>query len=237
MSEEDDLLPLSALEHFVFCARQCALIHIEQSWRESQATVEGRHLHDRAHDSGTEVRGDVRIARGLRLRSLKLGLSGMADVVEFHFCVETPDPMSNIRSGVSQSGVRLDGVTGLWQPFPVEYKRGRLRHERGYEVQLCAQAICLEEMLGCCIPAGALFYGKTARRMQVAFDDKLRSETEAAAARLHELLTRKETPAPTYIKKKCAECSLHDLCMPEAAGSRRSARAYLSRFASEGQEP
>jgi CRISPR-associated exonuclease Cas4 len=163
MYNEDDLLPISALQHLLFCERRAALIYVESLWNENRFTVEGHHLHDRAHDSETEVRGNVRIARGLMLRSLRLGLSGKADVVEFHL---VSDDNSN--------GTKLEGIQGLWTPFPVEYKRGRLRHEREFEVQLCAQALCLEEMLNVPIPSGALYYGKTARRLEVAFDESLR---------------------------------------------------------------
>jgi CRISPR-associated exonuclease Cas4 len=215
---EDDLLPLSALEHLVFCERQCALIHIEQLWDESAATVEGHHLHDSAHDVGTDSRGDVRIARGLMLRSLRLGLSGKTDVVEFHLV-----PVGEA------GGAKLGGVDGLWRPFPVEYKRGRRRQERSYEVQVCAQALCLEEMLGVTVSEGALFYGKTARRQAVVFDEGLRKETEKAAERLHELFRRRVTPKPVYVMNKCRQCSLVDVCLPKQAGSSRSVSAYLKR--------
>jgi len=137
---EDDLIPISALQHFVFCERQCALIHIEQAWTENRLTAEGRLLHERVHDQGGESRAGVRIERGLPLRSLRLGLVGVADVVEFH-------PLSE----------------GGWRPFPVEYKRGKPKRNACDEIQVCAQALCLEEMLGVRIPAGALFYGKTHR--------------------------------------------------------------------------
>jgi CRISPR-associated exonuclease Cas4 len=215
---EDDLLPLSALEHLVFCERQCALIHIEQLWDESAATVEGHHLHDSAHDVGTDSRGDVRIARGLMLRSLRLGLSGKSDVVEFH---QMPEGEAG--------GAKLEGVDGLWRPFPVEYKRGRKRAERSYEVQVCAQALCLEEMLGVSVREGALFYGKTARRQAVVFDDSLREETEKAAERLHELFRLRSTPKAVYVKNKCRQCSLVDVCLPKQTGASRSVSQWLAR--------
>jgi CRISPR-associated exonuclease Cas4 len=213
---EDDLLPLSALEHLVFCERQCALIHIEQLWDENQATAEGQHLHERAHDAGTESRGDVRISRGLMMRSLRLGLSGRADVVEF----------CRLPSG-SSLGTQLDGATGHWRPYPVEYKRGRLRHERSYEVQLCAQALCLEEMLGVAVPAGALFYGKSASRQVIAFGEDLRSLTETAAARLQELFRQGKTPIAEYAQGKCGECSLLDVCLPKVIAGRVGALKYV----------
>jgi CRISPR-associated exonuclease Cas4 len=130
---EDELLPISALQHLAFCERQWALIHLEGAWAENQLTAEGRVMHDRAHEPGTESRGDIRISRGLRLRSLRLGLSGIADVVEFHRCGRPDDA----------DGIRLLGVSGSWAPFPVEYKRGRPKSGPFDEIQLCAQALCL----------------------------------------------------------------------------------------------
>jgi CRISPR-associated exonuclease Cas4 len=214
MYDEDGLLQRSALQHLVFCERQCALIHIEQLWADNRFTVEGEHLHDRVHEAGAESRGDVRIARGLALRSLRLGLSGIADVVEFH--------------RVTEEGVRLPDVAGLWKPFPIEYKRGRPKREHCDEVQLCAQAICLEEMLQVQVPDGALFYGATRHRFDVTLDDTLRRETEVAAARLHELISRQVTPMAVR-EPKCDRCSLFELCMPQALSGGRSAQQYLQR--------
>lgn len=218
--DEDYLLPLSRLSDLVFCERRAALHLVEGLWNDNPFTVEGRILHERSHDARTESRGDTRIARGLLLRSLRLGLSGKADVVEFH----------RLPPGES-GGIQLDGVEGCWQPYPVEYKRGRLRPERSYEVQLCAQALCLEEMLGVWVSAGALFYGKTARRQVVVFDQVLRRQTEEAAARLHELFKQGRTPDAVYVKNKCQQCSLFDLCLPRQAASSRSVGAYLARMA------
>jgi CRISPR-associated exonuclease Cas4 len=220
---EDELLPLSALEHLVFCERQCALIHVEQQWQEDVATIEGKHLHDSAHDVGTESRGNLRIARGLALRSLQLGLSGKTDVVEFHQ-LSAGEPES--------SGVVLPGVSGRWRPYPVEYKRGRRRDELSYKVQVCAQALCLEEMLGVTVPEGALFYGKTARRQVVVFDEALRRTIAAAAERLHELFRQGKTPDAVYVKNKCRQCSLLDICLPRQVASPRNVDAYLARMAS-----
>ena len=187
---EDDLLPLSALQHLLYCERQCALIHVEQVWSENRFTAEGRLAHDRVHSAGHETRGDVRIARDLSLRSLRLGLIGKADVVEFH------------------------GAT----PYPVEHKRGHSKTNRCDEVQVCAQALCLEEMLGKPVPEGALFYGEPRRRTLVTFDPALRTETEEAAARLHRLLESGLTPPAVYDKAKCERCSLLDRCKPKATG-------------------
>ncbi len=178
MMDENDLLPLSALQHLMFCERQCALIHLEQAWAENRYTAEGRAMHDRVHESDAEQRGNVRIARGLRIRSLDLGLIGQADVVEFH------------RS-----------ASGGEQPFPVEFKRGRPKPNECDEIQLCAQALCLEEMLGVTVPEGAIFYGKPRRRYPVTFNPSLRSLTQQTAGRLHQLVADGVTPPAVYEKK------------------------------------
>jgi len=150
----------------------------------------------------------------------------MADVLEFHR--ERESGPSQHDPGGLPLALALDGVKGLWKPFPVEYKAGRLRREEGYEVQLCAQALCLEEMLGVAVPAGALFYGKTARRLEIAFDDVLRAETAAAATRLHELVRGGKTPKARY-EKKCDKCSLISLCMPKTTGAQKNVRSYIRR--------
>jgi CRISPR-associated exonuclease Cas4 len=147
----------------------------------------------------------------------------MADVVEFHRVSET---VSGFENGQYPFGARLDGVDGLWRPFPVEYKRGKLREEKEYEVQLCAQAICLEEMLSADVPRGALFYGETNRRLEISFTHDLRKETEAAALRLHQIARLGKTPRARY-SKKCDKCSLISDCLPRAVGARRDVRRYL----------
>ena len=223
MFPEADLLPISALQHLVFCERQWALIHLEGIWEENRLTVEGHFLHERVDESETEVRGDLRIARGLRLRSLRLGLVGRADVVEFQ----------RIPGG---EGVRLPGASGVWQPVPVEYKRGRPKSDRCDEVQLCAQALCLEEMLSVSIPAGALYYGQPHRRQEVILDEALRSETEALVARLHQLWQAGKTP-PAIYEKKCRSCSLISVCLPKATQSRKSTGPYLSQIFAEPTVP
>jgi CRISPR-associated exonuclease Cas4 len=219
---EDDLLPLSALQHLLFCERQAALIHLEQVWAENSLTVEGKHLHERVDIGPGESRGDLRIARGLPLRNLRLGLSGKADAVELH---RVPD---------GEPGARLPDTPGAWRPFPVEYKRGRPKRHRADEVQLCAQALCLEEMLATAVPAGALFYGQTRRRLDIAFDSVLRQETENAAARLHRLFASRITPPPVR-EPKCDQCSLLDICMPGAPAA--SARRYLDRLLRQATQP
>jgi len=214
MYDEDDLVQLSGLQHLVYCERQCALIHIENVWADNALTIQGEHMHEKVHEDGdrTESRGDIRISRGLPLRSLRLGLSGIADVVEFH--------------RVSEGGIRIPDVRGLWKPFPVEYKRGKPKRDRCDEVQVCAQAICLEEMLAVDIPEGALFYGATHHRFDIVFDAVLRSETEHAAIRLHELIRGRKTP-PAVRESKCDRCSLLEICMPQLGAKNRSVGSYL----------
>jgi len=221
MYEEDELLPISALQHLIFCERQWALIHLEQIWAENPLTAEGRILHEQAHEPRPETRVDLRVTRGLRLRSLRLGLTGVADVVEFHR---------------GSAGISLPGLTGLWRPEPIEYKRGRPKPEPCDEIQLCAQALCLEEMLQAEVSAGAIFYGQPRRRHHVDFDSELRRQTEAAAARLHELTRQAVTPQARY-EKKCRSCSLVDQCLPKTTGSRRKVADYLLAAAYEPSGP
>lgn len=222
MFEEEDLLPISALQHLSFCERQWGLIHIECIWNENPLTMEGRHLHNRVDEAETEVRGDIRICRGLRLRSLRLGLIGKADVVEFHKLPKT-----------SQEGMRLDGIDGLWRPIPVEYKRGKPKPDLCDEIQLCAQAICLEEMTGTGVQEGMLFYGVPRRRYEVAFNEMLRQEVEKLSSRLHELSRLGKTPAANY-SKKCRSCSLNDSCMPKITNKgQNKVKEYISEAISE----
>jgi len=239
MYTEDELLPISALQHLAFCERQWALIHLEGVWVENRLTAEGRVLHERAHETETESRGGVRIARGLRLRSLRLGLSGIADVVEFHRLEagkETEaDTEAQSRTGKNAcSTIRLPGLRGLWQPFPVEYKRGRPKKGPFDEIQLCAQALCLEEMLGATIPAAALFYGTPMRRTEVVLSTGLRAETERLAGRLHELTRKGVTPPPVY-EAKCESCSLMPVCMPKKLSEGSGVEGYLASALDEGE--
>ena len=202
--DEDELLPLSGLQHLAFCERQWALIHIERLWAESDRTVEGRHLHDRAHDpSAGETRGDVVTARAVPLASRRLGLVGVADVVEFHL----------VAAGARSGGVSMPGRQGLWTPRPVEYKRGRPKPDDRDQVQVCAQAICLEEMLGVTILSGDLFYGQTRHRCEVVFTEILRHRVQTLAERMHALFQAGVTPPPRS-GAHCKRCSLLDLCLP-----------------------
>ena len=243
---EADLLPISALQHLLFCERQCALIHIEGLWAENWRTVEGSHLHAKAHEGPDETREGVRVVRGLMLQSRRLGLVGKADVVEFHLRDSTaasPATFRLLRDAVRSGAVRQQqpgSVAGGsqqertqdaladWVILPVEYKRGRPKRNDCDRVQLCAQAMCLEEMLGAQVNCGALFYGQRRRRTEVAFDESLRRRTSDAAAQLHALIRAGITPR-VQREPKCDSCSLLSLCLPQATGPRRSAVRFVDR--------
>jgi CRISPR-associated exonuclease Cas4 len=196
---EPDLLPISGLQHLAFCERRWALIHIESIWSENRFTAEGNTLHQRAHSGEIESRPGVLIRRGLLLHSLRLGLTGHADIVEFQ---------------PSSGGVALSGRRGLWTPFPIEYKRSREKAQsQAYYLQLCAQALCLEEMLDVSISEGAVYDGTARRRQSVPFTPELRARTEALAARMHFLFERRSTPLPVFTKG-CKSCSLVEDCHP-----------------------
>ncbi|TBW38404.1 CRISPR-associated protein Cas4 [Siculibacillus lacustris] len=201
---DDDLLPLSALQHMVFCPRQAALIHVERLWAENVYTAEGRILHQSADEPGAKRRRGLRRVTALALRSRRLGVAGVADLVEF-----------------------LPADDGGETALPVEFKRGSPKLHRADEVQLCAQGLALEEMIGRPVPEGALFYGETRRRLRVPFDAELRTETEATAAALRSMVTEGRTPPAVYRADRCRACSLIDLCAPRAGG--RSARTWMER--------
>ena len=199
MYSEENYLLLSGLQHFLFCRRQWALIHIEQQWQENVLTAEGRIMHERAHTEQTEKRGDRLIVRGLRIHSARLGVIGQCDVVEF---VESPQ------------GITITGRNGRFLPYPVEYKRGSSMSNDADRAQLCAQAMCLEEMLSVDIPEGALFYGQTRRREIVAFSEELRDKVTRAFKEMHELYARAYTPK-VKPGAYCKSCSLNELCLPK----------------------
>ncbi len=208
----DELLPLSGIQHFQFCRRQWALIHVERQWQENVLTAEGRLMHQRADNPFlTEVRKGVVTARSMPVASYRLGLNGVCDVVEFT---------------ASSEGVRLPGRDGFYLPKPVEYKHGKEKRDLSDEVQLCAQAMCLEEMLSIPIPEGDLFYGQTRRRVQVAFTDELRSLVQQISDEMHDYFTKGHTPRvkPT---KACRSCSLKDLCLPELQSKVLPASKYV----------
>lgn len=217
MYAEDDLVPLSALQHFVVCSRQCALIHLEQAWLENARTAEGRALHERVDRGGNETRTGIRQVYGVPLRSLVLGIAGRADVVEYH----------------------ADANGGPDRPYPVEHKRGKPKRGDEDRVQLCAQAICLEEMTDVPVPKGALFYGEKRRRMEVVFDDALRDRVKVVAESVHALIRAGVTPPPPD-EAPCAGCSLRPLCRPEAMKRQANAvagwvEARLSEKPSRGE--
>ena len=209
--QEEDFLQLSGLQHFSFCRRQWALIHIEKQWAENYRTVDGALMHERAHDRSLEgSRGDLLIQRGVSVYSAELGVSGQCDVLEY-------------RRGTE--GIPLPNRDGLWQPYPVEYKRGKPKEGDADALQLCGQAMCLEIMLCCDIPEGALYYGETRRRQVVILTPGLRAQVSEMLTEMHELYRRGYTPKvkPT---KSCNACSLKELCLPRLLKS-RSVAAYL----------
>jgi CRISPR-associated exonuclease Cas4 len=213
MYDEEDLLPLSGLQHMAFCERRWALVHLERQWEENLFTAEGRVAHEKAHSGDVESRPGALLRRALPVHSFRLGLSGQCDVVEF-----TP----------GDAGIAMPRRRGLWQPYPIEYKRRAGRHGGdAYLIQLCAQALCLEEMLGCAVPCGALFDSQTRRRLEVPFDAALRAEVAALAERMHALGASGRTPPAEY-QKKCEACSMHEVCLPKVAGA-KGAAAYLRR--------
>lgn len=199
MYEEDDYLMLSGLQHFAYCRRQWAIIHIEQQWAENERTIDGELFHKKAHDAGaTEKRKDVIITRGLHVKSASLGVSGICDVVEFHR---------------SEQGISLFSFEGRWLPYPVEYKRGEPKENNADELQLCAQAMCMEEMLLCDIPCGSLFYGKNRRRTSVEFTNELRGQVKNMLSEMHDLWKKGYTPK-VKPNKGCNACSLKEVCVP-----------------------
>ena len=201
MYPESDYLLLSGLQHLRFCPRQCALIHIEQQWSENFFTAAGRVQHEKVHGNTAESRKTVKTERNLKIASALLGVTGCTDAVEFY----------------------SDGKI-----IPIEYKHGKPKENTSDEVQLCAQVICLEEMLGCTITEGALFYFKTRRRIPVPITDELRRETIELAERFHRFVADGKTPAALY-SRQCESCSFIDECFTESAGKRKSVRAYIER--------
>lgn len=213
---EDDLLLLSGIQHFAFCERQWALIHIEQYWAENVRTVEGKHLHDQVDDPFfNDSRGERLIVRAMPIISMKLGFQGIADVVEFYRCKEEAFP-----------AIKLDGREGWWRAYPVEYKRGKPKNDDRDAVQLCAQAICLEEMLETEISKGALYYAQIRHREEIFFDSNLRTRVEELSKRMHEMFVQGKTPRATS-GKHCSLCSLVEQCQPRLTYKSRSVKNYL----------
>lgn len=216
----EDFLLLSGIQHMAFCERQWALIHIEQVWAENVRTVEGKQLHERADEKFCDTtRKDIRVVRGMPVLSKALGLRGVADVVEF-YCV------------AEEGGVdicRIHGRQGWWRVAPVEYKRGKPKKDDRDAVQLCAQAMALEEMLDIVIKEGFLFYGQTRHRQRIVFDEPLRQHTRELAQRMRKLLEDGTTPKASK-GKRCSQCSLVEQCQPEWMLKHRSVARYLERM-------
>ena len=211
---------LSALQHFAYCRRQWGLIFVERQWAENARTAEGQVFHQTAHHGPeSEARGDLLILRGLRVASPALRLGGICDVVEFHR---------------SPSGVPLMGREGFWLPYPVEYKKGSDQTRESDEVQLCGQALCLEDMLCCQIPEGSLFYGETRRRTRVAFDEPLRQRTFSLLQEMLGHMARGHTPAAKP-HKGCNACSLRDICLPKLSRTPSVADYVHARAAEENE--
>lgn len=208
---EDDFLMLSGIQHFAFCRRQWALIHIEQLWEENLRTTEGNILHENCHDGySSECRGDVIISRGMPIFSRTLGASGECDIVEFR---------------KSKNGVSLAGKEGLYIPYPVEYKHGEPKTDDCDIMQLSAQAVCLEEMLCCNITEGAIFYGKTRRRQKIEITDELKTKVREMFCEMHKLFEQGYVPK-VKMTKSCNACSIKNLCLPKLMKI-KSAKAYM----------
>lgn len=217
MYEEEDFLQLSGIQHFDFCRRQWALAYIELQWQENVRTVEGKLLHEKAHDASlAEKRGDLIISRAMPVHSRELGISGECDIVEFYRSAE---------------GITLHGREGLYQVIPVEYKRGKPKVKDADRLQLAAQALCLEEMLCCHIPAGYLYYGETRHRECVMIDEELRKKVRDTFQEMHRYYERRYTPKVKW-SKSCNACSLKDICLP-AMGKQKSVSAYIEKKMTE----
>lgn len=217
MYDEEDFLQLSGIQHFDFCRRQWALAYIELQWQENVRTVEGKLLHEKAHDpSVAEKRGDLIISRAMPVHSREMGVSGECDVVEFHR---------------SKEGITLHGREGLYQVIPIEYKRGKPKVSNADRLQLTAQALCLEEMLCCRIPLGYLYYGETRRREKVEFQEELRGKVSEIFREMHQYYDRRYTPKVKW-SKSCNACSLRDICLP-SLGRQKSAAEYIKKKMAE----
>jgi CRISPR-associated exonuclease Cas4 len=214
LRSDEELIPLSGLQHVQFCPRQFALIHLEGAWRENSLTAQGRVLHENAHDPFfTEKRGDIIITRSVPVVSHGLCVAGEVDVVEFHR---------------DETGVELPGKKGRWRPVPVEYKRGKKKSGLEDEIQLCAQAMCLEEMMEVEVRQGYLFYWETRTRSEVELTEALREAVANAAGRAHRIIEAGRLPDPDRPLKQCKRCSLIDVCLPESK-AKKKASSYLKR--------
>ena len=217
--KEEDFLMLSGIQHYAFCPRQWALIHIEQQWEENYFTVMGNIMHENAHNKDfTEKRKNVVVTRGMPVFSRTLGIRGDCDVVEFH---------------IEKNGITLNNYEGTYRPVPVEYKRGKPKEHDADILQLCAQALCLEEMLVCRIETGYLYYGETRRRLEVRIDEELRQKVVDSFEKMHQLYDKNYTPK-VKVTKACKACSLAELCLPKL-NKKISVADYLERNLEEGK--
>ena len=220
MYKEEEFLQLSGIQHFEFCKRQWALAYIEMQWKENVRTVEGRILHENAHDAGIkEKRGDTLIVRAMPIHSREMGVSGECDVVEFHKV---------------QDGIKLSGKEGFYNVIPIEYKRGNPKTDDSDILQVAAQAICLEEMLCCTIPYGFIYYGEIRHRMKIEFTDEIREKVRKMFAEMHRDYEQRYTPK-VKISKKCNACSLKDICLP-VLNKKKSVSGYIDRIISEEEK-
>lgn len=218
--EDIDFLDIAGIQHFSFCRRQWALIHIEKEWEDNDLTVLGSIVHEHAHDgSFTEKRGDILITRSLEVRSYVLKAHGFCDVVEFH---------------KDKQGVKLFNREGTWKPYPVEYKKGKPKTTEMDRLQLCTQAIALEEMFDCNIDKGYLFYHEIAKREEVEFSEALRKQVESAFQEMHAYYEKSYTPK-VKPSAKCKRCSLQNICLPEIA-NKESVNTYIKRKLHEEAE-
>jgi len=209
--DESEFLLISGLRHFAFCRRRWALIHIEQLWQENVLTQDGHFLHERVHDEGfTEKRGRLLLSRGMAVKSYRLGVTGVCDMVELEEC---------------ENGVPIAGRPGTYRIFPVEYKHGKPEETGSDNLQLCAQAMCLEEMFCTDIPEGAVYYASIRRRETVTFDTQLRNSVIKALNEMHSLMERRYTPK-VKPRKACQSCSLQELCQPQLL-TKASAAVYV----------
>lgn len=224
--DEADYLQLSGIQHYAFCARQWGLIHLEGQWQDNLLTFQGAVLHRRV-DNGKQVesRPGILTCRSIPLASRQLRMSGRADVLEFLYCGQL----------AQEDTLVLVGREGFWRPCPVEYKRGRPKAGDWDAVQVCAQALCLEEMLGVDIREGAIYYGRTRRRQVVALDEGLRSRVFALTKEMHQLADSGRTPSPPKRAKGCLRCSLKDVCVPRIRRTKRVTR-YVSALLSDAKD-
>lgn len=216
---DEDLLMLSGIQHITFCERQWALIHLEQQWAENKLTVEGNWMHQKVDDPQCMSRNKGTVTlRSVTLVSRRLGLYGLSDVVEMATA-----------SSTDKNTIQHPKYPGNWQLIPVEYKRGKPKANQIDEVQLCAQAMCLEEMYKISIEKGFLYYGETRHREEVFFTDNLRCFAEDKSRRMHQLYEQRNLPVAVY-KAHCKSCSLLDICMPKLFAKAPKVNVYLSQL-------